>query len=38
MVAVGRALLADATWAEKIKAEQFDQLVPYTVEAMQTLT
>lgn len=38
MVAVGRALLADPTWAEKIKAEQYDQLVPYTVEAMQTLT
>ncbi|PCJ20813.1 MAG: 12-oxophytodienoate reductase [Gammaproteobacteria bacterium] len=38
LVAVGRALLADPAWAEKIKAEQFDQLIPYTVEAMQSLT
>ena len=38
MVAVGRALLTDPNWAIKIKNEQFNQLQPYTVEALQSLS
>lgn len=38
LVAVGRALLVDPEWANKIKAERFDDLLPYTKEAMASLT
>ena len=37
LVAVGRALLVDAAWAEKVRAGHIDELVPFTPEALQTL-
>lgn len=37
LVAVGRALLVNPDWPNKIRAGQFDKLVPYTPEALQTL-
>ncbi|MFI7386239.1 NADH:flavin oxidoreductase [Streptomyces sp. NPDC049813] len=38
MVAVGRALLQDPQWAEKVLAGRFDQLKPYDVAALKTLS
>ncbi len=37
LVAVGRCLLQDARWVEKLKAEQFNQMAPYNAESLQTL-
>lgn len=37
LVALGRVLLADPAWLQKVQDGRFDQLRPYTVEAMQTL-
>jgi len=37
LVAVGRALLADPTWAAKIRDGQFDELRVFTPEALKTL-
>ena len=34
LVAVGRALLNDPEWAEKIAAGRFDQLTPFTIDAL----
>jgi 2,4-dienoyl-CoA reductase-like NADH-dependent reductase (Old Yellow Enzyme family) len=38
LVAVGRSLLVDPRWAAKIKAGAFDELLPYTPQAMKTLS
>ena len=38
LVAVGRALLVDPAWAEKVQAGLFDALQPFTVEALKTLS
>jgi 2,4-dienoyl-CoA reductase-like NADH-dependent reductase (Old Yellow Enzyme family) len=38
LVAVGRALLVDPDWANKVKDEKFDELLPFTKEAMTALT
>jgi 2,4-dienoyl-CoA reductase-like NADH-dependent reductase (Old Yellow Enzyme family) len=38
LVAVGRALLVDPAWAEKIQAGRFDELQPFTPEALKTLS
>ncbi|MFD1953179.1 NADH:flavin oxidoreductase [Paenibacillus thailandensis] len=37
LVAVGRSLLADPEWAMKIRKGRFDDLKPFTVEALRTL-
>lgn len=37
LVALGRVLLADPAWLQKVQDGRLDQLRPYTVEAMQTL-
>jgi len=37
LVAVGRALIVNADWANKIRAGHFDQLKAYTPEALATL-
>ena len=37
LVAVGRALLGDANWAEKIRAHRSDELIPFGREALGTL-
>lgn len=37
LVAVGRALIVNPDWPEKIRAGQFDRLKPYTPEALTTL-
>ena len=37
LVAVGRALLADPQWAAKIRDGRFDELRPYTQEALASL-
>lgn len=37
LVAVGRALLQDPYWAEKIKSERYDELQPYNGDALKTL-
>ncbi|XEC96198.1 NADH:flavin oxidoreductase [Paenibacillus tarimensis] len=37
LVAVGRALLADPAWADKIRGGRMDELVPFTAEAVKTL-
>lgn len=37
LVAVGRALLADAAWARKVREQRFDELRPYTPEALENL-
>jgi 2,4-dienoyl-CoA reductase-like NADH-dependent reductase (Old Yellow Enzyme family) len=34
LVAVGRALLADPGWARKVKEGRFDQLEPFTKDAL----
>lgn len=38
LVAVGRALLVDPDWSNKIRAERFDELSPFTKEALASLT
>ena len=37
LVAVGRALIVNADWANKVRQGKFDQLKPWTPEALQTL-
>ena len=37
LVAVGRALIVNPDWANKIRSGHFDQLKPYTPEALATL-
>ncbi|MGC6588818.1 NADH:flavin oxidoreductase [Paenibacillus sp. Dod16] len=37
LVAVGRSLLVDPGWAMKIRNGRFDELKPFTVEALRTL-
>jgi 2,4-dienoyl-CoA reductase-like NADH-dependent reductase (Old Yellow Enzyme family) len=37
LVAIGRALLVDPMWAEKVRTGRFDDLLPYTPEALKTL-
>jgi len=38
LVGVGRALLVDPTWVKKIAEQRYDALLPYTPEAMATLS
>jgi 2,4-dienoyl-CoA reductase-like NADH-dependent reductase (Old Yellow Enzyme family) len=38
LVAVGRALLQDPQWAEKVLAGRFDELKPYDAAALETLS
>lgn len=38
LVAVGRALLVDPEWARKVKEGRFDELKPFTKEALSTLS
>jgi 2,4-dienoyl-CoA reductase-like NADH-dependent reductase (Old Yellow Enzyme family) len=38
LVAVGRALLVDPAWAEKVQSGRFDELQPFTAEALKTLS
>ncbi|WP_432118712.1 NADH:flavin oxidoreductase [Streptomyces sp. bgisy032] len=38
MVAVGRALLQDPQWAEKVLAGRFDELAPYDPASLKTLS
>ncbi|MFF9047044.1 NADH:flavin oxidoreductase [Streptomyces parvulus] len=38
LVAVGRALLQDPLWAEKVLAGRFDTLVPYDAASLKTLS
>ena len=37
LVAVGRALIVNPDWPNKVRAGQMDQLKPYTPEALATL-
>lgn len=37
LVAVGRSLLADPEWAMKIQSERWDELKPFTVDALRAL-
>ena len=37
LVAIGRALLVDPAWTSKVRARRFDQLRPYTPEALKEL-
>jgi len=37
LVAVGRAMLADAGWATKVREERFSELNPFTPEVLKTL-
>jgi 2,4-dienoyl-CoA reductase-like NADH-dependent reductase (Old Yellow Enzyme family) len=37
-VAVGRALLVDPAWAEKVREARMEELVPFTPEALATLS
>jgi 2,4-dienoyl-CoA reductase-like NADH-dependent reductase (Old Yellow Enzyme family) len=37
LVAVGRALLVDPSWARKIRDGRTDELIPFTAEALKTL-
>lgn len=37
LVAIGRALLVDPAWAEKVRTGKFEELVPFTAEALKTL-
>jgi 2,4-dienoyl-CoA reductase-like NADH-dependent reductase (Old Yellow Enzyme family) len=37
LVAVGRALLADAEWAHKVRDGRVDDIEPFTPEVLQTL-
>ena len=38
LVAVGRALLAEPAWAEKVRAGHEEEIVPFTLEHMKLLT
>ena len=38
LVAVGRAILVDPNWVEKVRRGALDELLPYTPEAMRTLS
>lgn len=38
LVAVGRALLTDPQWARKVKEGRFDELKPFTKDALKTLS
>jgi 2,4-dienoyl-CoA reductase-like NADH-dependent reductase (Old Yellow Enzyme family) len=38
LVAVGRALLVDSAWAEKIREGRFDELQPFAADALKTLS
>jgi 2,4-dienoyl-CoA reductase-like NADH-dependent reductase (Old Yellow Enzyme family) len=38
LVAVGRALLVDPAWAEKVRDGRLDELLPFTPEALKTLS
>ena len=38
IVAVGRALLTDPMWARKIKERRFDELIPFSKDALETLS
>ena len=38
LVAVGRALLVDPAWAEKVREGRFAELLPFTPEALKTLS
>ena len=38
LVAVGRALLVDPAWAAKMHEGRVDELLPFTPEALTTLT
>ncbi|MYS78557.1 12-oxophytodienoate reductase, partial [Streptomyces sp. SID5926] len=38
LVAVGRALLQDPRWAEKVLVGRFDELAPYDAAAIKTLS
>lgn len=38
IVAVGRALLVDPAWARKVKEGRFDELMPFTKDALATLS
>jgi 2,4-dienoyl-CoA reductase-like NADH-dependent reductase (Old Yellow Enzyme family) len=38
LVAVGRALLVDPEWAEKIREGRFDELLPFAPEALKNLS
>jgi 2,4-dienoyl-CoA reductase-like NADH-dependent reductase (Old Yellow Enzyme family) len=37
LVAVGRALIANADWPKKVRAGHVDQLTPWSPQALQTL-
>jgi 2,4-dienoyl-CoA reductase-like NADH-dependent reductase (Old Yellow Enzyme family) len=37
LVAVGRALIVNADWANKVRAGKYNELKPWTAEALQTL-
>jgi len=37
LVAVGRALIVNPDWPNKVREGRFDQLKPYTPEALATL-
>jgi 2,4-dienoyl-CoA reductase-like NADH-dependent reductase (Old Yellow Enzyme family) len=37
LVAIGRALIVDPDWADKVKAGRIDDLRPYTADALKTL-
>jgi 2,4-dienoyl-CoA reductase-like NADH-dependent reductase (Old Yellow Enzyme family) len=37
LVAVGRAMLADCSWAEKVRSSRFAELNPFTPEVLKTL-
>jgi 2,4-dienoyl-CoA reductase-like NADH-dependent reductase (Old Yellow Enzyme family) len=38
IVAVGRALLVDPAWARKVKEGRFDELMPFSQDALETLS
>jgi 2,4-dienoyl-CoA reductase-like NADH-dependent reductase (Old Yellow Enzyme family) len=37
LVAVGRAILADPRWPEKIRSDQLDQIIPFSSKSLTTL-
>ncbi|MCQ6559990.1 NADH:flavin oxidoreductase [Paenibacillus mendelii] len=37
LVAIGRALLIDPAWAEKVRMGKFEELVPFNAESLKTL-
>ncbi|MFJ4637787.1 hypothetical protein ACIP69_19440 [Streptomyces hygroscopicus] len=37
LVAVGRALLADPQWAEKVLNDRLDELIPFNRDAVESL-